>query len=110
MGKDTRTPEEKKIYNAQYYQAHKAQIYANTKAWRAANPELLKAQWDRRNGAYYRRVESETARRAVALFQKMSDDRRTKFAIAIMNKSTRNWSRAMRDYALDEWLGAYSGI
>lgn len=100
----------RKAYLQAYYQANKEKYDARSAAWRKANLERAREIVNKSGGAYYHKVTSPLAKRACRIFERLNEERRHKFAVAIMNDFSIKWSRAKCQYALDEWLGAYSGI
>ena len=78
--------------------------------WRAKNPDKVKAADTRYSTKFYAKVSSPKAQKAVALFERMGESQRYRFANWIMKQSTTVWEKAKRVHVLDDWLGAYSGI
>lgn len=92
------------------YNEDKATYNARSVNWMRNNHERWREICSKSSGAYYHKVSSPLADRAIRLFERMTNPRRERFAQAILNNPTRLWEKACRVYALDEWLGAYSGI
>lgn len=92
------------------YEDNKPSYHARSNQWAKANPERMAEIKSKSSGAYYWKVSHPLVNRAVALFERMNDRRRERFAQAILNTETPAWVKAKRSIALDEWLGAYSGI
>jgi len=81
-------------------------------AWAKAHPARTSAFASKYAKVYYFRCTSSIAERAIKLFSRMSDERRFRFANAILEAAStkRKWAQACHHYKLDEELANYSGV
>lgn len=100
------------LLNKSWYERNKDKKNAISRAWQKANPDRHREAVSKSSGAYYHKITSPLIDRACQLFEKMNDSQRTRFSLWILKSAnySRAWQKVCRSFAIDEWLGAYSGI